>query len=116
MRDSCSDTRLPASLETALRGDLATRLLVRVALKTATLGGLGRELDDMVLGTARIHLSYLLLERGAGYKVRQIGRSLLGEAGEGMPWPRRLARPFLRAPLWLMRRARTRRGAAKKSG
>lgn len=109
-------TRLPASLERELRGDLACRLLVRVALRTATLGGLGRELDDMVLGTARIHLSYLLLDRGAAYKMRQIGRSLIGESGHGLPWPGRLARPFLRAPLWLMRRARTRREAAKRPG
>ncbi|MGZ8997829.1 MAG: nucleotidyltransferase domain-containing protein [Allosphingosinicella sp.] len=107
---------LPAGLDRALRGDVANRLLVGVALRTATLGGLGRELDDMVLGTAQIHLSYLLLDRGARYKWRQIGRSLLGESGEGLPWPRRLAGPFLRAPLWLMRRARTRREIAKRPG
>ncbi len=109
-------TRLPVALDKALRGDLSTRLLVRLALKTATLGGLGRELDDMVLGTARIHASYFLLERGPRYKWRQLGRSLVGEAGDGHSWPKRLARPFLRAPLWLLRRARTRRGAARRAG
>ncbi len=109
------DTRLPASLDKALRGDRATRILAGVALKTATLGGFGRELDEMVLGTARIHLSYLLLERGARYKIRQIGRSLFGDSGEGLPISGRLARPFLYAPRWLLRRARTSR-EVKRSG
>jgi hypothetical protein len=69
----------------------------------------------MVLGTARIHLSYLLLERGAGYKIRQIARSLFGDSDESVPLAKRLARPLLYAPLWLLRRARASRQVKRTS-
>jgi hypothetical protein len=104
--------RLPAPLEEKLRRDRAIRMLVRIALKTATLGGLGRELDEMPLGTARIHASYLLLDRGTRYKWRQLGRTLLGASSEDAPLRKRLARPLLYAPRWLLRRARASREAA----
>jgi len=103
--------RLPAALERKLRSDLATRLLVRVALKTAILGGLGRELDEMILGTARIHASYLLLGHGGRYKLRQLRRTLLGASSEGAPLVKRVLRPLLYAPRWVLRRFRRSREA-----
>jgi hypothetical protein len=105
---------LPPKLRTELEGDLAMRLLVRVAIRNATLGGLGRELDEMILGTARIHLSYLLLERGARFKLRQLRRTLLGAPSEGAPLVKRLLRPIAFAPRWLLRRARDKRAAVRR--
>jgi hypothetical protein len=105
---------LPPRLKRALEGDRAVRLLVRVALRNATLGGLGRELDEMVLGTAGIHLSYLLLDRGARFKLRQLRRTLLGAPSEGAPLVKRVLRPLAFAPRWLLRRARDRRAAVRR--
>lgn len=97
---------LPPRLKAALEGDRGIRILVRMAMRNFTLGGMGRELDEMVLGTAGIHLSYLLLERGAGYKLRQLRRTLLGGSSEGAPLAKRLLRPVAFIPRWLIRRAR----------
>ena len=97
---------LPPRLKAELDGDRGTRILVRMAMRNFTLGGMGRELDEMVLGTAGIHLSYLLLERGAGYKLRQLRRTLLGGSSEGAPLAKRLLRPVAFIPRWLIRRAR----------
>jgi putative nucleotidyltransferase-like protein len=107
------ETQLPPALERALRGDLATRLLVRIALRMMVLGGLGKELDEMTFGTARIHLSYLLLGRGARYKLEQLRRTLLGAPSEGAPLPKRLVRPLLYLPRWVLGRVRRSREAAK---
>jgi hypothetical protein len=108
------DTRLPPALERELRADRVNRLLVRLALATVTLGAPGQELDEMTLGTARIHLSYLLLERGLAFKWRQAGRSLFGGPGEGGSPARRLLRPFAYVPRWLLRRVRVSREATAK--
>ena len=99
-------TRLPPKLESRLAGDLANRVLVRLALKTATRGGFGRDLDELVLGTVPIHFSFLLLDRGWAFKVRQLGRSLFG-GGDDATLARRLPRALLYVPRWLLRRART---------
>ena len=97
---------LPPSLDSQLNRDRGTRILARLAMRNFTLGGMGRELDEMVLGTAGIHLSYLLLERGAGFKLRQLKRTLLGGSSEGAPLAKRVLRPIAFIPRWLIRRAR----------
>ena len=68
----------------------------------------------MVLGTAGIHFSYLLLDRGARFKLRQLRRTLFGEPSEGAPLIKRLLRPVAFAPRWLLRRSRLRREAARR--
>ena len=97
---------LPPVLRAELEGDRGTRILVRLAMRNFTLGGMGRELDELMLGTAGIHLSYLLLERGTGFKLRQLKRTLLGGSSEGAPLAKRLLRPIAFIPRWLLRRAR----------
>lgn len=104
---------LPPALRAGLQGDRATRLLASLAMRNFTLGGMGRELDEMVLGTAGIHLSYLLLERGAGFKLRQLKRTLLGGSSEGAPLAKRLLRPIAFIPRWLFRRAREARSVKR---
>ena len=104
---------LPPALKSELESDRCTRILVRLAMRNFTLGGMGRELDEMVLGTAGIHLSYLLLERGAGFKLRQLKRTLLGASSEGAPLPKRLLRPIALVPRWLLRRAREARAVRR---
>jgi hypothetical protein len=96
---------LPAALAAELEGDAAIRYLARVALE-AMVGGGGRELDEMVLGTAAIHLSHLRLKKGMRFKLHELRRKLRsGEHGEATGAARLLA-PLLAAPRWLARRAR----------
>ena len=104
---------LPPALKAELEGDRGTRILVRLAMRNFTLGGMGRELDEMILGTAGIHLSYLLLERGAGFKLRQLKRTLFGASSEGAPLAKRLLRPIALVPRWLLRRARATRAVRR---
>ncbi|HEY5722236.1 MAG TPA: nucleotidyltransferase family protein [Allosphingosinicella sp.] len=104
---------LPPALAARLEGDRGTRILARMAIRNFTLGGMGRELDEMVLGTAGIHLSYLLLGRGAGFKLRQLRRTLLGGPSEGAPLAKRLLRPIAFFPRWLLRRAREARAVRR---
>jgi hypothetical protein len=95
---------MPASLFEELSGDGAIRYLARVALD-AMAGAGDRELDEMVLGTAAIHLSHLRLKKGLGFKLHEIRRKL--GSGEGDS----LLSPLLAAPKWLLRRARRAAGS-----
>jgi hypothetical protein len=91
---------LPASLLGELRGDRAIRYLARVALD-AMVGAGDRELDEMVLGTAAIHLSHLRLKKGLGFKLHEIRRKLRS----GGPGASAFA-ALLAGPRWLARRVR----------
>ncbi|MBV8839763.1 MAG: nucleotidyltransferase family protein [Alphaproteobacteria bacterium] len=96
---------LPPALLAELRGDRAIRYLARVAVDAMTAAGT-RELDDLVLGTAAIHLSHLRLKKGLGFKLHEIRRKLRsGEHGEARG-PAKLFARVLAAPRWLARRAR----------
>ena len=97
--------KLPEPLLAELRGDRAIRYLARVAVD-AMVGAGDRELDDLMLGTAAIHLSHLRLKKGLGFKLHEIRRKLRsGEHGEAHGPAKLLAR-LLAAPRWLARRAR----------
>ncbi len=96
---------LPPPLLAELRGDRAIRYLARVAVD-AMVGAGDRELDELMLGTAAIHLSHLRLKKGLGFKLHEIRRKLRsGEHGEAHGAGKLLAR-LLAAPRWLARRAR----------
>ena len=90
---------LPPELSRELNGDRAVRYLARAACG-AMLGGGEKELDEMVLGTAAIHLSHLRLKKGVAFKLHELRRKLGSGEGES------LLSPLLAAPRWLLRRAR----------
>jgi hypothetical protein len=96
---------LPDALLEELSSDRAIRYLARVAVD-AMAGAGDRELDEMMLGTAAIHLSHLRLKKGLGFKLHEIRRKLRsGEDGDTHGAGRLVAR-LLAAPRWLARRAR----------
>ncbi|HEY1604444.1 MAG TPA: nucleotidyltransferase family protein [Allosphingosinicella sp.] len=96
---------LPEPLRAELRGDRAIRYLAGVAVD-AMAGAGSRELDELMLGTAAIHLSHLRLKKGLGFKLHEVRRKLRsGEHGAAHGQAKLLAR-LLAAPRWLMRRAR----------
>lgn len=94
---------LPDPLRAELRGDRAIRYLARVAMG-AMAGAGSRELDELMLGTAAIHLSHLRLKKGLGFKLHEIRRKL--RSGEQAHGQGKLVARLLAAPRWLMRRAR----------
>jgi hypothetical protein len=96
---------LPEALVEELRGDGAVRYLTRVALD-AMAGAGDRELDEMVLGTAAIHLSHLRLQKGLGFKLHEIRRKLRSGEGDDTRGAARLLARLLAGPRWLARRAR----------
>jgi hypothetical protein len=93
--------RLPPALSEELRGDRGVRYLARAA-RAAMLRGGPKELDEMLLGTAAIHLSHLRLKKGLAFKLHELKRKL--GSGEG-------GSPLLAAPKWLLRRARRAAGS-----
>ena len=91
--------RLPPDLSRELNADRAIRYLAGVA-RAAMLRGGERELDEMMLGTASIHLSHLRLKKGLGFKLHELRRKLGSSEDDS------LVAPLLAAPKWLLRRAR----------
>jgi hypothetical protein len=109
------DMALPDGLEDELRRDGRARYLVRAALDTMTRGGPGVELEEMMFGTISLHLSHLFLGRGWRYKAAELRRKFappIPAEGAGNRAGRLLG-PVLRAPRWLMMRARTTRRARR---
>ncbi|MDB5692047.1 MAG: hypothetical protein JWO81_1110, partial [Alphaproteobacteria bacterium] len=97
--------RIPTSLSEELRRDRGVRYLARAA-RAAMLRGGGKELDEMMLGTASIHLSHLRLKKGLAFKLHELRRKLRSDGhGETHGSARLLAR-LLAGPRWLGRRAR----------
>ena len=94
------ELRLNPTLARELRGDLRTRAIVALALRTMVRGG-AAELDDRLFGTAAIHVSHLFLRPGWRFKTAELRRKF--PAGEGRGLSRLAA-----LPRWLGRRARTR--------
>jgi hypothetical protein len=94
---------LPASLLAELRGDRAVRYLARVAVD-AMVGAGDRELDELMLGTAAIHLSHLRLKKGLGFKLYEIRRKLRSNEHGEAHGPAKLLARLLAAPRWLVRR------------
>ena len=91
--------RLPTSLSRELNEDRAIRYLAGAA-RAAMLRGGDRELDEMMLGTASIHLSHLRLMKGLAFKLHELRRKL--GAGDDDS----IVAPLLAGPKWLLRRAR----------
>lgn len=102
------DTRLGASLSARLRADRTIQALVRIALASMVRGGAAVELGAQTFGTAPLHLSHFLLQRGWRYKIAELQRKL-GSGGA----PGGLVQALVRSPLtvsaWLAGRARERR-------
>jgi hypothetical protein len=94
---------LPAGLEKELRRDRWTRFMCRVAMRAMLHGGASTELNEAVLGTVRIHLAQLVMQRGLGYKASELRRKFGVEEGGAV------SAALLAGPRWLMRRARTRK-------
>lgn len=96
---------LPESFLSELHSDRAIRYLAGVAVD-AMVGAGNRELDELMLGTAAIHLSHLRLKKGLAFKLHEVRRKLRStEEGETHGTGRLIAR-LLAAPRWLARRAR----------
>jgi hypothetical protein len=93
---------LPPALAKELRQDGGVRYLARAA-RAAMLRGGGKELDEMLLGTAAIHLSHLRLKKGLAFKLHELRRKLGSDGSLEGGSPRS---PLLAAPKWLLRRAR----------
>jgi hypothetical protein len=91
--------RLPLLLSRELNDDRAVRYLAGVA-RAAMLRGGDKELHEMMLGTASIHLSHLRLKKGLAFKLHELRRKLSSGEDDSV-----LA-PLLAAPKWLLRRAR----------
>jgi len=72
----------------------------------AMVGAGDRELDDLMLGTAAIHLSHLRLKKGLGFKLHEIRRKLRSSEHGEAHGPAKLLARLLAAPRWLARRAR----------
>ena len=94
-------TELPAPLARELGRDRATRFLVATALRAMLSGDGETELDDLPLGTMRIHVSHFLLLPGWRFKLFELRRKLGGGGG--------VSGALLAGPRWLARRARTAR-------
>lgn len=101
---------LGVSLQPALRRDLVTRMLVRLALGSMVRGGAGAELDAQTFGTVPIHLSHFFLLGGWLYKGAELRRKLMPSqsAGGGLS---RMISALAAVPVWLLQRAGRRRTA-----
>jgi hypothetical protein len=99
-----------------LMADAGTRLMVAVAIDALGKGGGETELDDLLLGTAAIHLSHFLMVKGARYKRSEFRRKFLQpdeEAAGGSPVAGFLL-PLHSLRSWLKKRSdRSRRRAAQ---
>jgi hypothetical protein len=95
-------------LERELKGDRTIAYLVRTAKAAMVQGGGVAELDDLVLGTAAIHLSHFRLMPGWRYKRAELRRKLATVAAPGESGA--FLAPLLAGPRWLWRRLK-RRGA-----
>jgi hypothetical protein len=93
---------LPPALSRELSRDRGVRYLAGAGRAAMLRGGGEKELDEMVLGTAAIHLSHLRLKKGLAFKLHELRRKF--GSGEG-------GSPLLAAPKWLLRRVRRAAGS-----
>jgi len=103
------ETPLPPALLAELQGKRVNRLLLAVALRKLTGRSAVREVQDLRLGTATIHLSQAALLGGWRFAAGEIRRQLMSPYDMlAVPLPRALH--FLYPAVFVLRRLRPRRG------
>jgi hypothetical protein len=107
----CSDLlgiSLPQDLEREFRSEAVTRWLVRVAIRAMNGRCPEKELDETMLGTARIQLSHFFLRKGLGYKIAETRLKLKNPAAPDLGRAAFLG-PLVSFPHWIWRRSRMKR-------